>query len=127
MLFPCVYDKEQHEIINPPLLEWCRRQIPDPAEKARLFVYHHRVHGTFVIARWAKEPRGIFTDFLNLGYSLNNFNREARNEFLSRMFKPLQARTISHALNRGASDYRSHEEEKNDEMKEIMGRRASLP
>ena len=74
---PCRYDEAQHQLLTPPLLDWCRLQTSDPDIRDNLFVYLQRLYGTFVIARWVDKPLGLFVDVLNLGYSLSIFNREA--------------------------------------------------
>ena len=122
-MFPCVYDPAQHEIINPPVLDFCRAQMDSQTEKNRLFIYHHRVHDTFVVARWASDRKmGVFTDFLNLGYSLGNFDRALADEFRKRLYRGLAPAEIGKALNRAASDFRSENEEKNDTMKSVLSR-----
>lgn len=126
-MFPCIYDPGQHEILNPPLLEWCRARLDNPKERDRLFVYHHRLHDTFVIARWAQDPMGVFTDFLNLGHSLGNFDEKMADEFLHRMFKPLDPIKMNKTLQESANAGRREAEEKNEEMKEVLARRKMIP
>lgn len=122
-MFPCIYDPAQHEILKPSLLDFCRAQMDNPKERDRLFVYRHRVHCTFVIARWADKPMGVFTDFLNLGFSLGNFDRALADEFRRRLYKDTSPKEISTALNRAESNFRSDSEEKNDNMKQVITRR----
>ena len=122
-MFPCIYDSAQHEILNPSLLDFCRAQMDTETEKNRLFVYRHKTHGTFVIARWASEPKGVFTDFLNLGFSLGNFDREMAAEFRRRLYHGVSPKEISQALNAAESDFRSDAEEKNDEMTQALSKR----
>ena len=105
MVFPCMYDEAQHEILNGgELLGWVKREAPaDEAE--RFFLYHHRIHNTFVIARWASDRKmGIFTDFLNLGFSLNMTRSQAA-EFRQRLYAPLTPEKMAKKINQVNRDY----------------------
>ena len=67
---PCHYNASQHKLINPEMLNWCRRQTSDDRLKKKLFMYYHRLYGTFVVGLWVGEPRRWFVDLLNLVASL---------------------------------------------------------
>lgn len=92
---PCLYDSKQHSILGggSEILDWCRRQVPDDM-KDKLFLYRHRRYGTFVVARWAAQPKWVFSDILNLGTSLSNFDREKAQEFMKRIYAPVTAKDI---------------------------------
>jgi hypothetical protein len=118
-MIPCLYDKKQHEIIpGGDIIAWCRREAP-ASEKARLFLYRHRLLGTFVIARWALDrAMGIFTDFLNIGNSLSDFDRRKAGEFLRRMYKPLTAKSISRVIGQANRDFDSAQQDEAEETQE---------
>lgn len=81
MLGTCQYDPRQHQLIEPPLLNWARRQAPDKETADRIFTYRHRDAGTFVIGFWANKPYGRFVDMLNIGTSLGNFGPSEAGRF----------------------------------------------
>lgn len=125
-MLPCFYSPAQHEILHEPtILDWCRRQTSDLPLQKQLFIYRHRIHSTFVIARWVREPKGIFTDLLNLGHSLGNFTREKAQEFRGRILAPIPVETFSRTINQASRDFASEQHEKGEEMKEIMELRKS--
>lgn len=119
-LFPCIYQPEQHEIIRSDIIDWCKRQTKAPAEQRRWFMYRHRIHGTFVIARWAGDKFGVFTDFLNLGHSLANFNQEKAMEFRHRLYAPVTPDAINRAVAGSQSNYHSIMNDKNDNVRTAM-------
>ena len=121
-MIPCVYDEKQHEVLSSEVARWSSRNAPADW-KDRLFTYRHSITENFVVAVWADKPFGIFTDVLNLGKSLSNFNRETADELLRRMWQPLSPSTISQQINRTQSDFHSKQVEKNNEMKELINRR----
>lgn len=117
-MFPCIWDSVQHEIVRSDIIDWCIRNVA-PADKERWFLYRHKIHCTFVIGRWASHPFGIFTDFLNLGYSLGNFSHEKAMEFRHRLFAPVSADEISKAVTQSGRDYDSETTDKNKEMSDM--------
>ena len=119
-MFPCLYRPEQHEILpGGEILAWCKRLAP-AKDRDRLFLYHHRIHDTFVIARWASPSKdfGIFTDFLHIGHSLAEFTKEKADEFRKRLFKPLQAHDMAKTINQCNRDYSSLRQEEDEVQKE---------
>jgi hypothetical protein len=125
-LFPCIYDPMQHEILRSDLLDWCKGQVA-PADRERYFLYRHRVHETFVVARWAADKFGIFTDFLHIGHSLGNFDREMANEFRKRLYSPVSPKEISEAMSDANAETRVKNDDSNDNIKnfkrKVTGRR----
>ena len=99
------YDPQQHEVIRPEILDWCKRQASKEDLRSELFMYRHRKYKTFVIARWLGHPHGLFTDLLNLGESLANFTRAKAQEFLRRTLCPLTATETSRAISNCDSDF----------------------
>ena len=125
-LLPCIYDPLQHELVNSELLDWCKRQVA-PADRERYFLYRHRIHHTFVIARWAGAKFGIFTDFYNLGYSLGNFNQEMAKEFRKRLYAPVSPQDISKAMSDASAETKTKNEDVNENIRnfrrKVSGRR----
>ena len=79
------------------------------------------------MAMWASDKAfGIFTDFLNLGYSLANFDRKKAKEFRRRLFAPVSPSEMVRAINQSARDYitdRQNEDGKNNDRKTRKNRR----
>lgn len=117
-LFPSIYDPLQHELLNSDIISWIEQTVA-PADRKRWFLYRHRIHFTFVIARWAGDKYGIFTDFLNLGYSLGNFDGEMAAEFRKRMFAPVTADVMSKTITQVGRDHNSEVEGKNEAMRDM--------
>jgi len=99
-----MFDEAQHEIIpGGELIGWIRRKAP--AGGRDFFIYHHRIHGTFVVGRWAQDREmGIFTDFLNLGHSINMTRQQAA-EFLHRLYCPMSPEEMSRKIEQANRDY----------------------
>ena len=118
MVIPCMYDEAQHKILSGgEVLAWIKREAP-AGEVERFFLYRHRIHGTFVIARWASDrAMGIFTDFMNLGYTLN-ITRAQADQFHQRMYAPLSAPEMARKINQGARDYKTDRTREDWEQKE---------
>lgn len=123
-MIPCMFDSAQHEILSGgEVLAWCKRETP-AKERSRLFLYRHRLHNTFVIARWASDrAMGIFTDFLNLGHSLSNFNKEKADEFRKRMLAPLSPKKMARTISQSSSDFSSMKQDEDAENREIVEKR----
>lgn len=121
-VFPCLYDPNQHQIIHPELGEWVKRQVA-PADKERFFVYFHKIHKTFVIARWAQDKFGVFTDFLNLGHSLANFTREKAQELRERLYAPVGVQAMQKAVAQATRDQVTENTEKGAYMEDYMKRK----
>lgn len=101
----CRYTPEEHELITPTMLEWCKRNLPEPE---RLFMYRHRQWGTFVLAQWVGPQRTQFVDVMNLGTSLNNFTYERARGLLD-MFDPQYANRLKQHLKHVDSSFRHHQ------------------
>jgi hypothetical protein len=95
-------DSEQHEVIRsrPELWHWLQREFPGQ----NLFLYRHRVEGTFVIGQ--RMPDGKFCDVLGLGNKLHLdrdraahlrflFSSHNTKDFLIRMMKAGYGNQIS--------------------------------
>ena len=121
LAFPCLFDPLQHELMSGELLDWVKREVA-PADKDRYFLYRHKIHRTFVIARWATGKYGVFTDFLNLGLSLATFGREEAMELRSRLFAPLSADGIAKTIRQVERDHNSEMGERNEYMKDMKRR-----
>lgn len=76
----CKYRRDQHRVIQPRMLNWIKRQVPGGNLRDSLFIYRHLELGTYVIAMWSQIGRS-FQDIVNLGYSLDNFNRAVAEKF----------------------------------------------
>lgn len=122
-MIPCLFDPKQHQIIGGgEILSFCKREAP-ANERPRLFLYRHKLLGTFVIARWASDQAlGVFTDFLHIGRSLDEFTKEKAIEFRKRYYAPLQATKIADTINQAARDYKSERQDEADEAQEAVER-----
>lgn len=123
-MLPMLYNPKQHHIISGgELIAWCKREAPAKDTK-RLFLYRHRVHGTFVIAMWASDRAlGVFTDFLNLGYSLNNFDRKKAQEYLRRLYAPTSAPEMARTINQTSRNYDTIRQDEDAEERERIEKR----
>jgi hypothetical protein len=122
-MMPCLYDEKQHQLLpDGDLIRHCKKITP-AKDKERLFLYRHRLHGTFVIGMWAGgRAMGIFTDFLNLGKSLGNVNTKTMTEFRRRMYAPTSPKEISDALNESDRQFNRDRQAEDEEVKEIKQR-----
>lgn len=122
-MIPCLFDEKQHQIIlGGEIIGWCKRNAP-AKERKRFFLYRHRIHRTFVIARWALDrASGIFTDFLHIGHSLDEFTRQKADEFRRRLYAPTQAPEIARAIDQASKNFdktqQNEIEERQEEIKE---------
>ena len=123
-MLPCLYDEKQHKILSGgDILAFCKKVAPTK-DRSRFFLYHHQIAGTFVLARWASDrAMGIFTDFLHIGHSLDEFTREKAAEFRRRLYAPLQATDMARTINQSSRDYDSMQQEEAAENQEAMERR----
>lgn len=125
-MLPAIYQPEQHEILHSDLLDWCKQQVA-PADRERYFLYRHRLHGTFVVARWAGEKFKVFTDFLHIGTSLGFFNRKMAKEFRKRLYAPVSPKDIANAMTDAKAETRVKNDDANDNIKnfrrKVSGRR----
>ena len=123
-MIPCKYDEKQHQILPSEISRWCVRNAPADW-KDRLFTYRHRIHGTFVVAVWADKNRrlGLFSDVLNLGDSLNNFDHKKADELMRRMWAPLSPSSMADQINQQSRDYNSRQQDINEELKDNQKRR----
>ena len=121
-MIPCLFDPKQHEIIQSDILDYCKRVAP-AKEKERLFLYHHKKEGTFVVARWASDQAfGIFTDFLHIGKSLSAFTKQKADEFRKRYYAPISAPQMADAINQAQRDYKSEQQDNAAEAQEKVER-----
>lgn len=67
-----LWNPQRHEMVNPPVAAYIRRQFPG----RDLFVYRHRVFGTFTVAEWLNKLTGACREILVVGTSLADFTRE---------------------------------------------------
>lgn len=123
-MMPCLYNEDQHEILSGgEIIAWCKRTAP-AKEKDSFFLYHHRLHGTFVVGRWVQDRAfGIFTDFFNLGTSLSNFTGEKAKEFKRRLFAPMSAPAMAKAIDQTSKDYTTIRQDEDAENKERIEKR----
>ncbi len=75
----CPFQSAEHAIIQSEVIDWARRECPDRDVVDKLFMYRHKVYETFVIAMWTRE--GWFMDVLNIGKSLESFDRVQAKKF----------------------------------------------
>ena len=113
----CRYDKRQHRIIHPRIERWIQRQVRDSKFRASLFMYYHRSHGTFIVARWV-VPGRLFEDIINLEYSLSNFDKEMARQFRIQVRSPVGRRQLSRALIQKERDRISRLQQQNDKKVE---------
>lgn len=118
-MLPCMFDNRQHEILSGgEIMPWVETQI-SPEDKDKFFLYRHRLHGTFVLARWVIDrATGIFTDFLHIGNSLSEFTHAKALEFRKRLYAPLTASKISKAITQSNRDFVSEQIEQDAEQVE---------
>jgi hypothetical protein len=126
-MFPCLYDGEQHEILDSEVARWCIREAPADW-KDRLFTYRHRIHGTFVVAVWADKNKrhGIFSDVINLGTSWKGFNHAMADEMMRRMWAPLSPSSMAEQINQQSRDFDSQRMDKAEELKEMNAKRREV-
>ena len=123
----CQYDRKQHLLLEPSLLEWCKAQSSNKNVSNELFVYRQMQVGTFVIGRWVNKSKGLFVDLVNLGYSLGNFTRGVAQEFRRRLLAPITAEQTKKQMTDFSSGYRSAEGKKNAYNHELMARNKMIP
>ena len=125
-MFPCGFDEKQHEIFSGELVRWCKRNAPADW-KNRLFTYHHKLHDTLVIAVWASGRKlGVFSDVINMGGELRNFDRKKADILMQRMWAPVSPETMSRQINQQARDFDSMQQDKNAEIKDENVRRRKV-
>ena len=111
----CQYRPEQHEMLHGDVENWIKRGIPDLKIRESLFVYRHRLHGTFVIGLWVGPGR--FVDVLNMGHSLANFNREKAQQFIRQINDSVSGQQIAKILNQAERDRVGDSQQQADEIK----------
>jgi hypothetical protein len=121
-MLPCIYDDKQHEILESEVARWCRRNAPADW-KDRLFTYRHQLHDTFVVAVWAGDKYGLFSDVLNLGHSFANFDRRMADELRHRMYAPTSADSMAKQINQVNRDFNSRMQDKNAALQDENERR----
>ncbi len=101
------YNPDEHTIIEGGALsEWLGRLVEgSPQREGRLFLLRYNALGVFVIAEWTDNHKDTFTDVLNLGKSLGNFDRKQAWELRRRLFAPVTAEETSQAIDRTDSDF----------------------
>ncbi len=114
----CFYTPQQHQLLEPPLLDWCRNQTSDEVLKKRLFVYRQLQVGTFVIAQWLDRAKGLFVDTLNLGNSLSNFSREKAQELRRRLLAPVSSSDTKDMMSTVNSNFTHTQQETNEKLSE---------
>lgn len=102
----CNYDPNQHELIRPEMLDWCKRQVSERGRADKLFMYHHLIEDTFVIGEWLNGPRGPFVDLKNLGQRIHMTREEADN-FVCGLNKPDNAASLMRKIRKMTSDHNS--------------------
>lgn len=107
MLGFCNYKSNEHMLIEPPLLGWLKRNIPDPRDKERVFVYRHIESGNFVIGLWESCPREKFQDIMNLGWSLQNFTRERAQRLIGKFNGRFMLSDLQKEIRQGHSEGQS--------------------
>lgn len=101
-----VYLPEEHTIICGELSEWLGRLIKGNLRREGcLFVLRYNKLGVFCICEWTDNNRDTFSDVLNLGKSLANFEYKQAQELRKRLFAPVTAEETSRTIVRADSDY----------------------
>ena len=111
----CQYDERQHKVIHPPLENWVKGQVSDPVLRDRLFIYYHNLEGTFVIGLWEGNSKGYFIDAMNLGDSLQNFDRLMAQSLVTNLSRPLSNKQIARGFRRSERDELHAKQEYADE------------
>ena len=117
----CHFRRDQHLILEPTFLDWCKEQAPDDI-KDELFVYRQLQVGTFVIGRWISKGAGTFVDLINLGSSLANFTREVAQGFRRRLYAPVTIEQTRRHLQDFDSNFRRMTREKDAYNQDYMHR-----
>lgn len=118
----CLYRRDQHRVIQPRMLNWIKRQVAGGNLRDSLFIYRHLELGTYVIAMWSQIGR-TFQDIVNLGYSLDNFNRDVAEKFRVRIRDSGTRHELREYLKQQERDELTNLQQENDEEVE---RRAGI-
>lgn len=96
----------EHTIIGGELSAFLERLIEsDPRRKRHLFLIRYNKLGVYCICEWTDNHKDTFTDVMNLGKSLGNFDRKQAYKLRRRLFTPVTAEETSRAIIRADSDY----------------------
>lgn len=110
------YTPEQHKLLDLELLHWCRNQTSDERLKRQLFAYKHNLYNTFVIGLWVNQPKGLFVDLINLGFSLAHFTRSTAEELRRRILCPTSSTELNRQMRKARSDYLHQQQDESDEL-----------
>lgn len=101
-----LYNSTEHTIIRGELSEWLERLVKgNPRREGCLFLLHYNKLGVFCICEWVGGGKDTFTDVLNLGKFLGNFDYSKAQELRRRLFAPVTAEETSRAIIGADSDY----------------------
>lgn len=122
MLIPFEYRRDWHIIIQAPFMHFVKDRFPDKAD--HLFLYRHKLWGTFVIAGWVNKDRGRMVDILNLG-TTPDFTREHVKE-LDFVLRPderhvLTSESLGRMLRSQERDDDRQQMEEHEELLDLQG------
>ena len=116
-----LYDQEEHTIIRGGISEWLERLVEgSPQRKGRLFLLRYNKLAVYCICEWSGNYKDTFTDVMNLGKSLGNFDQKQAQELRKRLFAPVTAEDTRRAIIGADSDY--HHNLQNEDMEETERR-----
>ena len=87
-----------------------------------LFLLRYNKLEVFCICEWTDNHKDTFTDVLNLGKSLGNFDRKGADELRRRLFAPVTVEDTSQAIDRTDSDFYHGLQDEDMEESERQGR-----
>jgi hypothetical protein len=111
-MVPIRFDPERHERVNPPFLDFLRRETG----RADLEVYRHRTHGSWVIFVWVPHPRAVNREMRELGIIECELDQVGR-DIIQGMIRRVRALEVPMA--KVARDFRQYvAEQRRAEMRE---------
>ena len=117
------YTSDEHTIIHGGISEWLDRLVEGvPQRKGRLFLLLYNKLGVFCICEWTDNRKDTFTDVLNLGKSLGNFDQKQAHELRRRLFAPVTAEDTSKAIIGADSDFYHNLQDEDSEETERQER-----
>lgn len=100
------YNSDEHTIVRGGISEWLDRLVEgDPRRKGRLFLVQYNKLEVFCICEWTDDNKDTFTDVLNLGKSLGDFDHKQACELRRRLFAFVTAEETSKAIIKNDSDF----------------------
>jgi len=99
------FDPNAFELIERhDALDWMKRQLPEGALKASLFLYRAVESETFFVAQWISY-RSVFVPLMAIGKNLAQFNQAMANKFLRNVVGPPSPQENAATIAKAESDY----------------------